>query len=883
MAATPLAFDRERYAVLGAAGEREMHIFRWLSDLDAHLEAGASQEELRGGQALLERILLELATIPTAAQARAGKRNSWLGGGSGSKTGTGPATQVLAQVPKPARAVRELVARCLVRVYDQGQMHGMGDMLYAIQAAMGSGAEAARLAALTCAGALFEALSTKAGFRLLSCFSDFAAIMLKVARTGSERIPVRAAATRALARMLRGGGGKTATEQQAREMLRVVRNNTTHRSPTLVLESLAAIEALATCTPHVRAHSAGDPEQLVSALLPLLATRVLVVRRAAARLAAVLMVCAVAQPPTAPAAAVPLRQIASPVPAPTQLHAASTPVRNSLDVRSTPGMRHATPEPADVAAVRASRDISTSPTLTAPQARSLGRVLGWLSVPFARPTASRETRAGIVDAYAALVDELPCDAVDAHYDELATHVLVDLTQRAQSPADAGEPRRQADALALRNMCAWLLRTLACRLPGAEARLRAAEHLRDRWLRSPRQTPETVATVALDEWRELVTECRVVDDASMGVAELWLGSASEAVRIAAAAALAAMVRAAPTRRTQVVTTLAGRLQTLSAHCATQPADIDAMQHCLGYAAAVAGALSSGDGLLGVPLDLAEWVHSIAVRLLDAAHGRTDPVVVRSTAGAGGADPSGTARALGVQGRAGAGGMALRNMRAGAGWALMAGLAGLGAEFARARMAQWKQLWATALPDGGFVTADASWAERAHMLHARAMALEHMRMVLLAARAALDADAAPRLIACVRATLMFADNALDAPPPPTGGAVTAGALPVRVSLPTLHLAVRARAAQCLRLMHDAGWSLAPAMPAALRLAEQAMTSADSLPETFAAQCSGAAPASDDADAVPPCLRGFRAGPWGYEAEVGVTSLLRADGASGHDFAA
>ncbi|KAJ2709973.1 hypothetical protein H4R19_003981, partial [Coemansia spiralis] len=414
--------------------------------------------------------------------------------------------------------------------------------------------------------------------------------------------------------------------------------------------------------------------------------------------------------------------------------------------------------------------------------------------------------------------------------------------------------------------------------------RVAECLRDRWLRSPQHMPEIVAVVALGEWRALTVECRAIDETWAKVAVPWLDSSSEAVRVAAAAALAAAVQAAPAGRAQIVAALVGRVQTLSAHCAATPSDTAAMHSCLGCAMGVAAALgggSSDDGLLEVSLDLAEWAHSVAVRLLDAAHGRADPAVVRGAGEGGGADPAGAARALGMQGRAGPGGVALRELRAGCGWILLTGLAGLGSEFARPRTAQWLRLWAAGMPDGGFVTGDTSWAERTQQLRGRVLALEHVRAALLSARDALDAaGAAPRLVACVRATLMFADNALDAPPAAGAAGVLA---PVRLA--TLHLAVRARAAECLRLMHGAGWSMAGAVPAALRLAEQAMASADSLPETFAAQCRGA-PVPSHEDAALPCLRGFRSGPWGYEAEVGVTSLLStdaSDGDGGCDFAA
>ncbi|KAJ2774611.1 hypothetical protein IWQ56_000508, partial [Coemansia nantahalensis] len=562
------------------------------------------------------------------------------------------------------------------------------------------------------------------------------------------------------------------------------------------------------------------------------------------------------------------RSVVSPVPAPTQLHMATPPVRSSLDARAaglaTPP-RHATPEPADLAAARAAESSPAAPW-------TLDRVLTWLAGPFGRATASRELRAGIVDAYTAFSEELAGEAVAAHYAELAAHVLGGLAQqpqqRVQGQADVDEAQRHAGELAVRGMCARVLRALARRLPDAAARRSAAECLGDGWLRGAalRQSPAGVAVVALGEWRTLVGESGPDDSAwAVDVAVPWLDSPSEAVRVAAAAALGAAVRAAPIQRARVVASLAERLQTLSAHCAAAPGDMAAIQSCLGCAMGVAAALGSGgDGLLEVPLDLAEWVHSVAVRLVDAAHGRTDPAVVREE------DPASDVS------RAGPGPVALRDMRGTCGWALLAGLAGLGGEFARPRAAQWLRLWAQALPDGGLVTGEMPWAERMRLLRGRVQALEHIRATLVSARAALDGGAASRLVGCMRATLMFADNALDAPRPPHSAPA---------ALVALHLAVRARVAECLRLIHVAGWGVAAAVPAVLRLAEQALASPDSLPETFAAQCLGAIPPPprEDGEPLPPCLRGFRAGPWGYEAEVGVTSLLGSGDDDEGDFAA
>ncbi|KAJ2907471.1 hypothetical protein GGI21_003855, partial [Coemansia aciculifera] len=187
---------------------------------------------------------------------------------------------------------------------------------------------------------------------------------------------------------------------------------------------------------------------------------------------------------------------------------------------------------------------------------------------------------------------------------------------------------------------------------------------------------------------------------------------------------------------------------------------------------------------------------------------------------------------------------------------------------------------------------------------------------------------RVVASLKSTLMFVDNALDAPPPPpplaTGSvarrvsvaievvdpARPTNQLPVQTSLLVSHMQVRLRVVECLQtlVMQQPGLVVTAMTLPTVRLIELAIGSIDNLYEMLgtrmgvsysrhtvattkdssAAMLSPAlsvssvstGPAIDrnaeqdtglSANAAT-CLRGFRSGPWGYEAETGTTTLLQ-----------
>ncbi|KAJ2873100.1 hypothetical protein GGH93_003497 [Coemansia aciculifera] len=1095
-----LVFDEARYAALTSPGDREMFIFKWLSNLDAHLEDSATKESLKPTQERLELILLEIATIPLPVAAGGEQRSSWLGG----TAAAGSRQTILLHVPKPTRIVRDLVAKCLARVYEVGDVHRMGETLYAIQTVMHAKRRAVeretRLAALTCAGVLFEALSSKAGFRLLSCFNDFLVLMLKFARSSDESVAVRVEATRALAKLFQAG--KTATEAQAREAVKTLRANLVHRSPLLVLATVGALESLVFFTPFLGPEYAFDAEGFVtSGLVPLLSSSVLVVRRAVARLVAVIIshnitlvsAAAVAGQETVsaavktadPAARAIARTMAKQqVPRPASASASVSPtIRASievgaaataavhdsqqqssgtarvssdlLDVQPSPPL---TQSPLAPALIRAGSSTTGGRSVSAPRVSSsapesglnsgqatLSRALLWLSQAFTRASASRELRAGLIDAYAALFDELGTSVVEAQYSVILGHILGVLASATQIPSSTaidsrtrapraglthaiGTPsnlpnqasgqsevvglvgaldaRAEADILALRNMCAWLLRVpLAEALLSESGKRIAAQCIWDRWLagslpvevravvsgdgRTMAQTlmpwrtganvqapgsgsGEVAVLVALQEWRMLVEDLgesvRALDvfesddcEDELWVVPLerWLADSNEAIRTNAASALSSLVRNDSARVSRVLSTLISRFQQFCAHCsAHSDASLDAMKRTVGYAYAIAGVIgNSSDLLSGVPLDLVEWVHSIAIRLLNAAYQRVEPEIVHDDNGVvDGADPAGIAIALGVaspvpvksarrrvNSRAVPSGsnVALANMRMTAGWVLLSGLTALGTAFVAMRArTQWMSLWMAALPPPdsaavgshvGFVTGDMLWPLRAHHLQSRGMALSHLVCFMRTcdSECQLNEGDLRRVVASLKSTLMFVDNALDAPPPPSSQSVrrvsmsqAMGAsfeiidparpmwqLPIQTSLLVSHMQVRARVVECLQTLTAQHSDLVAAMTLpTVRLIEQAIGSVDNLYEMLGTRMgaaavtavahtrnnrdpavlspalsvssvsTGAADRNGDLDTagsnagVVTCLRGFRSGPWGYEAETGMTTLLQ-----------
>ncbi|KAJ2308902.1 hypothetical protein IWW55_000152 [Coemansia sp. RSA 2706] len=840
-----LVFGVGEYRALAAA-DREVYLFRWLTQLEQCLESNlATPDALKGRQEQLEQVLLEIAGIPSSTQARSQSKRTWLRAGPAE---TPAASSLLGSVPRATRVVRNLVAHCLVLVYERGQMHQMGDTLYAIQSSMQQTKYAnARESAMVCAGVLFARLGNRAGFRLLSCFNDFVGIAVKALNGSQDGLKLEAA--RMLARLVAGSGGKVMNEQQAREIARAARTNLATRGAAVVVATAGVVEALS------RVSTKWDVDSMVTQLLGLLNTRVVAVRRALARALAVVLASnlALTEEPAMRADAEDTKSV----------RMSTTGVRRdtvSIVARSSgdlPGSDSAAPAPAVQTAASSPRIPAAD---IAGPAWTLARVLQRLSTAFAR--AARDQRTGIADAYAMLFDELSTAVVAAKYTEIAGHVL-GLTAVASSVAEQR---------AVRSTCVQLLGAAHSVLDTEASASAAANVLYTQYICGEGISADA-AVVALRGWQQL----GVFDTEHVVPAERWLIHTRAGVRLAAAAALGALARKDVARMPQLLGALVPKLQRASAQCAS--GDINWAPACLGYAAAVSAILAvCHNNLMSVPLDSLDWVHAIATRLVYAAYGRSEPLIVGAMREA--ADPAQVMSTIGGNIQAPAStrpwhelptetGLAQRSVQMHCGWMLLAGVASLGDW-----RASWPELWAIALPVDGaaFVTGDMSWAERAHVLQARTLALAHIHACLV--RNSTRVNVA-QLTGMMRATLLFADNALDAPGPVDARERAARAvreLAVPVSMIDLHLRMRAGVLECLALADAHAVAQTSAVQPVLRLAERAIAGNDSLAEQFTEQLCAAAAEVGPAGASPVAKNNElnSSSMWTYEVDAGITSL-------------
>ncbi|KAJ2354511.1 hypothetical protein GGF43_003222, partial [Coemansia sp. RSA 2618] len=584
---------------------------------------------LKGRQQQPEQVLLEIATIPSSTQARTQKR-TWLR----SAAATDSEAELLGAVPKPSRVTRDLVASVLALTYEFGQMHNMGDVLYAIQASMQSRAGGvSRIAAMTCAGVLFERLGQSAGFRLLSCFNDFVGIGVRA--TGGSNEAEKADAMRMLARLI-AGGSKVLGEQQAKDIMRVARANLAHRAPQVVVAACAVVQALARVPGQCDAADA-----VCSQIIALLGMRVLVVRRALARTVAVVVANTVVLAAGGNGAAAATRDV---------------PVRESLDASHGPRASIASVQvQATVARISSDvpADTAQTPPVTAmpsPQVSTdrrwtLARALQRLALSFTR--GSRDQRLGIADTYTMLFEELGAVVVEQQYEELVAHIIglaMDVPMGAERRAVCG-------------MCVDIL-SAARRVLLADGQAASAAHvLLERWLRTDALRSNDVAVLVLAEFSRMVEATSVNLKADVPV-EHWLVHDTECVRVAAASCVRACRRCV-------------------------------LGIATGVAAVLGAAASADSGLMGVPLDAVEWVHGIAVRLIHAAYERRDAAVVglHSADDGDSADPAGILPVIGAAGpsrvlvRRGNEPrvqesnhfLALQNVQMQCGWMLLAGVA------------------------------------------------------------------------------------------------------------------------------------------------------------------------------------------------------------------
>ncbi|KAI8873202.1 hypothetical protein GQ42DRAFT_40735 [Ramicandelaber brevisporus] len=794
--------DRVGFARLPNAGEQELFLFEHLSALLQRISA-ASPAALNAARSHLEADLLNIA--------------------------------VLLQ-PRPTRAIRDNLARCLVTAYGRGawlDSRGIATTLTNLQSILaGDGKFQAtsgqlqssaasisgssfletigvsprlhkenRIAALQCIGALFESLAPALGFRILDSAPDIITQVLKIVKSSSENLFLRTEATRCLAQLITAAGASNMTDAQVKDVARVLRGLLTDKQPLLAISTLQALEALVLNTGHlmgpVNASSttpASDMETLLQALLRMLDTPIVAVRRRVAHLIACVLGA------TQQVQIQLLNDSAA---------AAASGSDGSQHDRDVSERDYDGSAPSNSRA--ASRASSVRPRIQQLQLVSMLRVL---STVFARPTTSRELRVGVAETYDLLFGLLGATFIQVNYPIILRHIILDLASgtRLQQSATAASSSSSsssndqtldtsspaaldmalstshssnptaAESVAVRVLCTRILRgSIGKRLGSDQSRTMACQELLVQWIRTPASkttstssapastsasaselTPltETGVLVALAELASLMSELSghsvsLQDSASAPLMSL-LAYPSESIQLGAAWALRVLTLAVPASLPRMVTPLLNMLQKDLANISNSGISMDALRRCIGYAHGVVAVISSvPDRPLAINFEMCEWVVSIATQLLKSAYG---------SSGTGSTSKFGSSSAAALSPSFGNSGYALAavrvaNVQARVGWLLVGALTRLGPDFCRPHASTWTTLWRDALPrsPAGFVR-DACNPHALHVLHSMESALAALHLFLAHCGGPLaTVDTGKAVLACLGNALHFVDAA------------------------------------------------------------------------------------------------------------------------------
>lgn len=324
-------------------------------------------------------------------------------------------------------------------------------------------------------------------------------------------------------------------------------------------------------------------------------------------------------------------------------------------------------------------------------------MLTQLSNQFNRLHATRRTRAGIMECYAALLSALGVDWVESHYGLVVSHLMNDLVANPRNATTRHE------VLVVRKGVEILLRELVgVRMLGEQAQIAAIQELAGsflkRWpaLLAGQMAPNPLClVVALREVAGLLQQLGnappLVQDALVDPLLTLLAHPNHTVRVNAAWALRCFCHSTPLRLPKVLLSAVELLQRDIATLSTPTAPTDIHPRALGHAYGVAALLAVVPSRpLYVSHDISARVFDMAVQLLKRA-GEHEVRIARTEVEIA--------------------------------WTSVAALMTLGPNFVRAHLPQLLVLWRNALPkpttkDAGTARSPAEWM---FLMHLRESAL------------------------------------------------------------------------------------------------------------------------------------------------------------------
>ncbi|KAF8904140.1 clathrin-coated vesicle protein [Gymnopilus junonius] len=640
----------------------EVYIFQWLSSTEKKL-GSISLGDLKPKQGELEKVFIKIIS------------------------GAEP-------YPAPGRAIRNLVARCLIVLYTRGETRTLFDTLQAFLRIVGdfksTDKDVVKITAFSCIGELMGVF----GSNVMSCMAEIAQVTLKTFKSSTSSI--RYHCLIALSKSLTTAK-RAITDATSKDIFKQMRSGLTDKS---LAVQRAASQVL------IAMYSSNDASPLSSSELDSIVTQCVksleaadqVTRHALAQLVGHIL--------------------------------ASSQIERVVSTSQTLPKAQK-----DGAAEQLDDEISSSNAATEMKKPmfSPNEMFVHLSTHFNKPQASRKTRIGIFDFYAALLSKLGPSFIESNFSLIVSHLISDIVSSPRSSSNRYE------ALLTRSLVGVLLRDMiGVRMLSEQGQISAIQELATSYLkRWPAMMPGQVApssaalAIVLREVAGLLQQLGNAPPPNALAEPLiaLLSHPSHTVRVTASWALRCFCYSTPLRLPKTILTVMDKLQRDLSTILNPNSPVETPLRALGHAYGLAALVSViPQRPLYVSYDVSAKVLDLATQLLK---------------------------------RAGEHEVKIAEVEVEVAWTLIASLMSLGPNFVRPHLPQLLVLWRNALPKpttkDSATNAGRSIHEWLFLLHVRESALGAILCFLENnASTLVTLDVARRIASLLSNALSFANN-------------------------------------------------------------------------------------------------------------------------------
>ncbi|KAF9499159.1 clathrin-coated vesicle protein [Pleurotus eryngii] len=642
---TPMITMIDEADVLGENGD--MNLFSWLASTEKKL-TDASPDILKGTQNTLEQTFVKIISAS-------------------------------APYTPPGRAIRQLVARCLIKLYRRGETRTLFDTLQALMKIVGDfkaiDKDSVRVAAFSCIGDLMHEF----GSQVMSFMAEISMVTLRTAKSSNPPL-LRYHALVALRKSL-NSAKRAVTDASGKDIIKQMRNGLTDKCMPVQRASAEVLIAMYSAD---SLPSSSDVDAIITLCVKNLESVDQVTRRTLAQLVGHLL--------------------------------ASTQVERTV-VMQEPAAKVVKKDGQALGDDPLSPAGGTSTEIKKPMFTPV-EMLAHLGTHFTKTLSSssglaaRRTRVGIFDFYFSLITKLGASFVESNYALVVQHFMNDIVANPllhknahANNLNAGSTLRY-ETLLIRSAVGILVRdVIGVRMLSEQGQIGAIQELSNSYLkRWPAMMPGQVApssailVVALREVAGLLQQLGnappPVQDAVSEPLVTLLTHPSHSVRVNASWALRCFCYSTPLRLPRTILGVTDMLQRDLTSILSPAAPSDINLRALGHAYGLAALISIvKERPLYVSYDISAKVLDIATQLLK---------------------------------RAGDHDLKVAGVEVEVAWTLIASLMSLGPNFVRPHLPQLLVLWRNALPkptskEGMAAGSGRSIAEWMFLLHVRESAL------------------------------------------------------------------------------------------------------------------------------------------------------------------